>query len=154
MNKHAATIAGTVAAAGLIVAGAGTASAAQTTAPGEGTYLVGAELAPGQYAASGQVDDYMGCYWKRLSGTTGDLEDIIASDYTHSEKVIVTVLPSDYAFESEDCGTWTRIGDVPVAPAPDLTGAAVGSAVVGSAVVGSAVLPLALPLVMAGSTGL
>ncbi|SDC56361.1 hypothetical protein [Rhodococcus tukisamuensis] len=153
MNKHAATIAGAFA-AGLVFAGAGTASAAQTVAPGEGTYLVGAELAPGQYTASGQVDDYMGCYWKRLSGTTGEIDDIIASDYTHSEKVIVTVLPSDYAFESEYCGTWTRIGDIPVAPGPDLTSAAIGSAVVGSAVVGSAVLPLAAPLLMSGSAGL
>lgn len=149
MHKTATAIAGSIAAAGLVLAGAGTANAAQTAAPGEGTYLVGAELAPGQYAASGQVDDYMGCYWKRLSGTTGDFEDIIASDYTHAERVIVTVLPSDYAFESEYCGTWTRIGDVPAAPVPDLTGPVIGAAVVGSAMVGSAVLPL----VMAGSSG-
>lgn len=149
MHKTATAIAGSIAAASLVLAGAGTANAAQTTAPGEGTYLVGTELAPGQYAASGQVDDYMGCYWKRLSGTTGDFEDIIASDYTHAERVIVTVLPSDYAFESEYCGTWTRIGDVPTAPLPDLTGPVIGAAIVGSAMVGSAVLPL----VMAGSSG-
>ena len=48
-----------------------------------------------------------GCYWARLSGSSGEIDDIIANDFTDSPKVIVTIKPSDQYFESEGCGTWT-----------------------------------------------
>lgn len=146
MKKLMTTALTALAATGVAVASAGVAGA--TTSFGSGTYLVGVDIAPGQYAATGQYDDYMGCYWERLSGTSGDYDEVLANDYTHSGRVVVTILPSDYAFFSEDCGPWTRIGDV---PAPDFTAPAVGSAVVGSAVVGATILPTVLGLLLTGS---
>ncbi|QNG24233.1 hypothetical protein G4H71_15390 [Rhodococcus triatomae] len=146
MNKYLAAAATTTAAVCATIATVGSAAASPTF--GDGTYLVGTDIAPGQYAGSGQVDEHMGCYWERRSGTSGNFDEILANDYTHSGRVVVTILPSDYAFRSEDCGTWTRIGDV---PAPDFTGPVIGSAVVGSAVVGSSVLPLVAGLLLTGS---
>ncbi|QNG19851.1 hypothetical protein [Rhodococcus triatomae] len=111
MNKYLAAAATTTAAVCATIATVGSAAASPTF--GDGTYLVGTDIAPGQYAGSGQVDEHMGCYWERRSGTSGNFDEILANDYTHSGRVVVTILPSDYAFRSEDCGTWTRIGDVP-----------------------------------------
>jgi len=49
------------------------------------------------------------CYWERLNATTGDFDAIIANDLP-SGQAIVTILPSDYAFSSSDCGLWEKIG--------------------------------------------
>ncbi|PBC39022.1 hypothetical protein CJ179_38770 [Rhodococcus sp. ACS1] len=83
-------------------------------------------MAPGTYVGSGQADEY-GCYWERLSGATGDFDEILANGFTESPKVVVTIKPSDAYFTSERCGTWTpapaakpqaRPAPAPAAPAP------------------------------------
>lgn len=48
------------------------------------------------------------CYWERLSGFGGQLEDIIANG-NPSGQAIVTIAPTDVAFKSQRCGTWEMI---------------------------------------------
>ncbi|WAM19834.1 MULTISPECIES: hypothetical protein [Rhodococcus] len=96
------------AAIALAIIGIGTAvaDAEPATTFGDGTQVVGADIAPGTYVGNGQADEY-GCYWARLSGSSGEIDDIIANGFTDSPKIIVIVKPSDQYFESEGCGTWT-----------------------------------------------
>jgi hypothetical protein len=77
------------------------------TAPfGAGTYQIGTEVAAGLWRNSGSTDS---CYWERLSGFGGTLDDVILNDFTDS---IATawIDPGDLAFSCARCGTWTRIG--------------------------------------------
>ncbi|MEV0318301.1 PASTA domain-containing protein [Streptomyces sp. NPDC050658] len=71
----------------------------------DGTYMVGEDIDPGTYKTDGGGN----CYWERLSGTGGDLGDIIANDLP-SGSSYVTIAPSDKAFSSTGCGTWTKTG--------------------------------------------
>ena len=68
---------------------------------GNGTHLVHAEIAPGTYVIEGEIE---GCYWSRQdsSGNTID-NDFIPT----ARRVQVTIDQSDYAFDSEGCGTWS-----------------------------------------------
>jgi hypothetical protein len=78
--------------------------AAEGTIPGDGTYLVGSDIQAGEYRASpGDT-----CYWARLSGTGGDLSDVIANDLP-TGPTVVTISESDYAFETSGCGEWTLV---------------------------------------------
>jgi hypothetical protein len=54
------------------------------------------------YRAAGGTD----CSWARLSSLGGAANDVIA-DADPLGPVIVTIAPSDAAFESEGCGTWS-----------------------------------------------
>ena len=72
--------------------------------PGDGTYLVGTDIEPGTYRAAGADS----CYWARLSGTTGDLDEIIVNDFG-SGQMVVTIAESDVAFETARCGTWEKV---------------------------------------------
>ena len=47
----------------------------ENTIPGSGIYLVGDDIKPGTYRSEGSR-----CYWARLSGTSGELEHIIANE--------------------------------------------------------------------------
>lgn len=69
---------------------------------GPGVNLVGRDVTPGRYVAS----EAAGCYWARLAGTSGRIEDILTNDNMDGQ-VVVDILPSDVAFDSERCGTWT-----------------------------------------------
>jgi hypothetical protein len=73
--------------------------------PGSGVFLVGTEVAPGTYRATEPAD----CYWARLSGLSGDFDEIIANGLG-AGSATVTIRASDKAFSSERCGTWQRIG--------------------------------------------
>jgi hypothetical protein len=76
------------------------------TAPfGDGTYIVGTDIAPGRWRAEGGS----GCYWERLSGFGGTLDEIIANDFG-SATPVVEIRATDKGFTTSDCGTWTRIG--------------------------------------------
>jgi hypothetical protein len=60
------------------------------------------------------------CYWARLSGFTGELDDIIANGNNGPE--IVAIDPSDAGFETRGCGDWLPVDDtVPEAPATEFT---------------------------------
>lgn len=71
----------------------------------DGTYLVGSDyLQPGTYQSDGKGGQ---CYWARLSGFSGSLDEIVANNNV-SGPTIVTISASDKGFEAHRCGTWTR----------------------------------------------
>jgi hypothetical protein len=71
---------------------------------GDGIFIVGTDIEPGTYRSTGQS----GCYYVRLSGFDGSLDQILASENTDSPAV-VTIEPVDKGFKSSRCGTWTSI---------------------------------------------
>lgn len=77
------------------------------TFPGDGTFLVGTDIESGQYRNSGTGSLGM-CYWARLSGTSGDFDELITNGLTEGQTV-VTIRDSDVAFETQSCGEWTRV---------------------------------------------
>ncbi len=87
---------------------------------GPGTWLVGSEVPAGTYRTRTNRE---ACYWERLSGLTGDLDDIIANEFSDHTQV-VTIAPTDLAFSTDsDCGIWTNdlspITQSPTAPFQD-----------------------------------
>ncbi len=64
---------------------------------------MGRDVRPGTYRSNGR--DF--CYWARLKGFGGDLDDIIANDIREGSSV-VTIRSTDEGFASSGCGTWTR----------------------------------------------
>lgn len=68
---------------------------------GDGTYLVNKDIQPGTYRNSGGSS----CYYERLSGLGGGLDDIISNENAQGP-AIVNIAPSDMAFKSNRCGTW------------------------------------------------
>lgn len=68
---------------------------------GDGFYRVGEEMAPGTWQASAGDT----CYWERLGGFTGELEDINANGNPR-DTVIVEVQEGDVGFHTSGCGTW------------------------------------------------
>jgi hypothetical protein len=67
-----------------------------------GTFIVGTDIAAGpwRHDASGQ------CFWQRLSGFSGELDEIITEQ--SDDPQVVEIAETDAGFFSEDCGTWTR----------------------------------------------
>ena len=78
----------------------------------DGTYLVGSDMAPGLYRSPGGAF----CIWERLSGLSGEFDDIIAGGYEEGSAV-VEIQEGDVAFKSVGCGTWTPV-DPSSTPAP------------------------------------
>jgi len=78
---------------------------------GPGTFRVGTDIQPGTYRNS---DSSGGCYWARLSGFDGTIEEVITSRTTYDLDV-VTISPTDVGFSSIRCGVWTLTAPVPVA---------------------------------------
>jgi hypothetical protein len=72
---------------------------------GEGAYIVGTDIDAGTYRNSGSS----GCYYERLNEFTGDFDAIIANGNTNASAV-VTIAPTDAGFQSQDCGTWSKLG--------------------------------------------
>lgn len=77
-----------------------------TDAPfsGHGTYIVGVDIAPGTWRNDGSAN----CYWARLAGFSGTLDDIIANDNPDGT-AIVTIAATDKGFMSNRCGIWTKV---------------------------------------------
>lgn len=71
----------------------------------DGTYQVGSDVQAGTYKA----EPGGSCYWARLRDLTGGVNSILANGLP-SGPTSVTILPSDTAFESNGCGTWTKVG--------------------------------------------
>ncbi len=90
---------------------------AVTTPSGDGTWVVGSELASGTYAAGPGLEF---CSWERLSGFSGEFEDIIAID-VGDPRPIVTIFPTDAGFTSTNCGEWVPIADAVTTPSGDGT---------------------------------
>lgn len=76
-----------------------------TSSFGGGFWKVGGDVQPGTY----KTTTASSCYWARLSGFGGELDDILDNDNADGNEVIVQILPGDYGFQSSRCGTWTRI---------------------------------------------
>ena len=73
---------------------------------GPGTFRVGVDIQPGTYRAAMPTSG--GCYWARLSGFDGTLEEIIANNSSDNLLPdVVTISPTDVGFSSERCGIWT-----------------------------------------------
>lgn len=70
----------------------------------DGTYQVGKDIQPGTYRT--RVGAF-NCYYARLKGFGGTLDDIIANNNTDAP-AIVTIASTDIGFQSEGCGTWTQ----------------------------------------------
>lgn len=70
---------------------------------GDGMVLVGADIKPGTYISSNPAGQP--CYWARLSGLTGALDEIIANS-NQPGRQIVTIPDSDVAFQSWGCTHW------------------------------------------------
>jgi hypothetical protein len=104
-----------------------TAAASTTTAPpvttvpattlpsipgfGSGQQIVGSDVQPGVYITAGA--DGINCYWQRLSGLSGDFDEIITNGNAEGQ-VIVEISPTDVAFSSDGCHDWTAfLGGVP-----------------------------------------
>jgi hypothetical protein len=67
----------------------------------DGNYLVGVDIAPGIWRNDSNGND---CYWSRLT-RTGEIID----NYIGAGKGTTYIAPTDFAFYSERCGTWTYL---------------------------------------------
>lgn len=70
---------------------------------GEGMKIVGTDIPPGTYRSMGGNH----CYWERLRGFGGTLDEIIANDNAIGP-ALVTISASDKGFRSARCGRWTQ----------------------------------------------
>jgi hypothetical protein len=71
---------------------------------GDGTQRVGSDIQAGTYRTR---KGSSGCYYARLDGFGGGVEDILANDNTN-DPAVVTIQPTGAGFESRRCGTWTQ----------------------------------------------
>lgn len=71
---------------------------------GDGTFQVGKDIQPGTYRT--RVGS-SGCYYARLKGFGGTVDEIIANNNTDAPAV-VTIAATDKGFQSQGCGTWTQ----------------------------------------------
>ena len=79
---------------------------------GNGTHIVGTDIKAGTYRSQGNRP----CYWARLSGFGGQLDDVIANGNNSPE--IVTISASDAAFQTSGCGQWVAVENTyPATPA-------------------------------------
>ncbi len=71
-----------------------------------GTLMVGKDIHPGTWRGTATGS----CYWARLSGFSGEFDDILANDNVKSgAKFTITVKSSDKGLELQsDCGTLTK----------------------------------------------
>jgi hypothetical protein len=72
----------------------------------DGTHVVGIDIEPGTYHSNESWAG--GCYWERLSGFSGDLDDVIVNEFTSLPRY-VEIKASDMAFKSLDCGWWEKV---------------------------------------------
>lgn len=81
-----------------------------------GMHLVGTDLQPGLYM--GQTGEgRSSCYWQRLKGLSGTLDDIIANDNGEG-RYYIEVRPSDYALETRCTLLYLPTMPAPVDPFP------------------------------------
>ena len=64
-----------------------------------GIHLVGRDITAGTYSGTAGSDIGEWCTWRRLSGVTGDSDEIIAIENEMAD-FYVTIEPTDYAFKT------------------------------------------------------
>ena len=61
-----------------------------------GTWLVGSDIEPGRYRLYADNS----CYWARLAGFSGDLDDILANENNWNDgQFLVEIQPGDTGFQ-------------------------------------------------------
>ena len=68
------------------------------------TLRVGTDIQPGTYRTSGPAAGFTMCYWARLRDESGD---VIAAGMP-SGAAVVTIQPTDKAFQTGGCAGWTK----------------------------------------------
>jgi hypothetical protein len=71
---------------------------------GDGTWEVGSDIKAGTYRLR---EPAFGCYWARLKGFDGTLNDILANENVDDAYAVVTIKSTDAGFESSDCDEWS-----------------------------------------------
>jgi hypothetical protein len=74
----------------------------------DGTYRIPKDMKPGRYQTKGPADQDGFCYWERLSGFSGDGDEIIANGNA-SGQGIVTIKKTDKGFGTSGCQAWRMI---------------------------------------------
>ena len=105
-----------------------------------GTHKVGDDIAPGLYVGKAGIDSLDSCYWARLSGASGDFDDLLANENAIGQ-FYIDVQPSD-EYLQVNCFVM-HIDDWPV-PAQPLTVLEPGTYIVGRDII---------PGIYAGRTG-
>ena len=95
---------------------------------GTGMYIVGRDIAAGIYAGNPGSEDGDSCYWKRLSGASGELDDIISNDIARGQ-FYVEVKSTDSYFAVR-CEVITPLAEWPV-PSQPLSEIGTGMYIVG-----------------------
>ena len=72
----------------------------------DGIWRVGVEIEPGLYRAV--PEGRLSCYWERLTDVSGSFDDLIANGRT-DDPTQVRIMPTDFAFMSRNCGTWSKV---------------------------------------------
>jgi hypothetical protein len=85
-------------------------------ASGDADYRVGIEIQPGWYRTPGGDD----CYWEMATRHDGEISGITLNHFGRGPQVVQLQAASS-AFESRNCGTWTRLPGQP-RPMVSLTG--------------------------------
>lgn len=75
----------------------------------DGSYLVGRHIAPGTYTADSGDDT---CFWYRTAPVL-PIQGDDSGGFISQGHQVVTILPTDSAFWSEGCGTWSPIAQRP-----------------------------------------
>jgi hypothetical protein len=83
-------------------------TARKSSVPGDGLWSVQKQIVPGLYRASAGTE---GCYWGFSSDFTQDFGSLIDNYFDYLPNPIVQIYSDDVAFESDGCGSWTRISD-------------------------------------------
>ena len=75
---------------------------------GSGTMVVGKDIQPGRYKSAGAVPGAFACYYVRLKGFSGELDDIISNEIARADDgaVIVNIQKTDAGFQSKGCARW------------------------------------------------
>jgi hypothetical protein len=75
----------------------------------EGMWAVGTDMPAGTYRTMGAVDSVVpNCYWERLSGTSGEFQDIITNGNTTAPHTVT--LNAGEWFNSTGCQPWQKVG--------------------------------------------
>ena len=90
----------------------GPAEKAPATSMPDGQWLVGQDIQPGSYSVT-VVAGSPGCSWERNASTDGSAASVLDSGAgTEGQTLVVEIRDTDAVFQSRDCGTWERTGDV------------------------------------------
>jgi hypothetical protein len=73
----------------------------------DGTWEIGVDAQPGKYKT--RVTHGANCYWQIAKAAGSDLDDILSNDNVSGGPAVV-VLKKGRFFQTEDCGTWRKVG--------------------------------------------